>query len=354
MATGIKEVARRAGVSIATVSRVLSHQPHVTEGVRQQVMAAVEELGYQPSRVARRLRRQESKILGLIISDIQNSFFTSLVRAVEDVASHNDYAVFLCNSDEDLQKEQMYIDLLLAEHVAGVVISPTCETDTYCVRLLENGIPVVTVDRRLLQVPCPGVLVDNEAAAAELVDHLVADGHRRIAGLFGLMTMTTGRQRYEGYTRGLRANGLPVLPELVRYSLPHEAAGYAFANELLSAPEPPSAILGGNNLLTMGALRAIRERGLRIPRDIAIVSFDVVPWMPLFEPPLTVIAMPTYDMGRIAAEILLRSIAGEDASEPAPAQDVILNATLQLGQSCHAHPPAGQPTPTGGHFPHDR
>src|SRR5512146_2131215 len=123
--------------------------------------------------------------------------------------------------------------------------------------------------------------------------------------------MTTGRQRHDGYAAALQAHGLPVLPELVRSGLPTEAAGYAFAGDLLASGQPPTAILGGNNLLTMGALRAIRERGLRIPQDIGVVSFDVVPWMPLFEPPLTAIAMPTYEMGRTAAEILLRAIAGE-------------------------------------------
>jgi DNA-binding LacI/PurR family transcriptional regulator len=230
----------------------------------------------------------------------------------------------------------MYIDLLVAEGVAGVVISPTSEADTACLRLLESGIPLVTVDRRLLQVSCPSVLVDNAAAAGALVDHLVADGHVRIAGLFGLLTMTTGRERYEGYAAALQAHGLPVLPELVRCGLPTEAAGYAFTRELLASGAPPSALLGGNNLLTMGALRAIRERGLRIPQDIGVVSFDVVPWMPLFEPPLTAIAMPTYEMGRTAAEVLLRAIAGE----PDLAREYVLQATLQLGQSCHPHLPA--------------
>jgi DNA-binding LacI/PurR family transcriptional regulator len=332
MAAGIKEVARRAGVSIATVSRVLSNSRHVSDEVRRQVMAAVEELGYQPSRVARRMRRQSSQILGLVISDIQNSFFTSLVRAVEDVASQNNYAVFLCNSDEDVRKEKMYIDLLLAEQVAGVVISPTCETDTACARLVSSGIPVVTVDRRLFEVPAPCVVVDNAQAAYDVTTHLLEDGHRRIGGLFGPVTMTTGRERYEGYARALQTHGLPVLPELVRTGAPHEAEGRAFARELLTAPEPPTALLGGNNLLTMGALCAIRELGLRIPRDIGIASFDVVPWMPLFEPTLTVVAMPTYEMGRIAAEILLRCIAEDEVR----AEDVILHANLQVGASCHA------------------
>lgn len=340
MAGGIREVAARSGVSISTVSRVISNGHHVSEDVRQRVMAAVDELGYQPSRVARRMRGRPSQVLGLVIGDIQNPFFTSLARAVEDVASQNGYAVFLCNSDEDVRKEKMYADLLVAEQVAGVVMSPTSETGTTCTRLIESGIPLVTVDRRLLDVPVPWVLVNNEQAAYELTSHLVADGHRRIAGLFGPMTMTTGRERYLGYARALEAHGLPVLPELVRSGPPHQAEGCAFTRELMTGAEPPTALLAGTNLLAMGALLALRELKLRIPDDVGIASFDVVPAMPLLEPQLTRVAMPTYEMGRIAVEILLRLIGGEEA----PPQDVILQAPLQLGTSCRAHGPEPERT----------
>ena len=335
MAGGIREVAARAGVSIATVSRVLSNGPYVSENVRRRVMAVVEELGYQPSRVARRMRGQASQVLGLIIADIQNPFFTSLARAVEDVASQNGCAVFLWNSDEDIRKEKMYIDLLVAESVAGVVMSPTSETETTCGRLLESGIPLVTVDRRLLHVSSPRVLINNEQAAYELTAHLIADGHRRIGGLFGPMTMTTGRERYLGYARALEAHGLPVLPALVRSGPPHEEEGHAFTRELVTAAEPPTAILGGTNLLAMGALLALHELGLRIPDDMGIASFNTVPGMPLLEPTLTRVEMPTHEMGRIAAEILLGVIGGDEA----PPQDTILQAPLQLGTSCYPHAP---------------
>jgi LacI family transcriptional regulator len=340
MAGGIREVADRSGVSISTVSRVISNGHHVSEDVRQRVMAAVDELGYQPSRVARRMRGRPSQVLGLVIGDIQNPFFTSLARAVEDVASQNGYAVFLCNSDEDVRKEKMYADLLVAEQVAGVVMSPTSETGTTCTRLIESGIPLVTVDRRLLDVPVPWVLVNNEQAAYELTSHLVADGHRRIGGLFGPMTMTTGRERYLGYARALEAHGLPVLPELVRSGPPYQAEGCAFTRELMTGAEPPTALLAGTNLLAMGALLALRELKLRIPDDVGIAAFNVVPAMPLLEPQLTRVAMPTYEMGRIAVEILLRLIGGGEA----PQQDVILQAPLQLGTSCRAHGPEPERT----------
>lgn len=333
MPPSIKDVARRAGVSSATVSRVLANKPHVREEVRQRVLAAVEELGYQPSRVARSLRVQRSRIIGLIISDIQNPFFTSLVRAVEDVAYEHEYAVFLCNSDEDIQKESLYIDVMQAERVAGVVISATRETENPSRKLVEAGIPVVAVDRRMLDLEVDTVMVDNVGASFQLVSHLINDGHQRIGAVVGTPKATTGRERYEGYVRALEAYGLSVEPHLVRTGLPKEKLGYHFTLELLNLPEPPTALFTGNNLLTLGALRAIRERGLRIPDDLALVAFDEMDWMPLMEPSLTVVAQPTYELGRAAAELLLQRI--EDHTRPPT--EVILQPTLIIRQSCARH-----------------
>src|SRR5687768_15619755 len=179
MASRIKDVAHRAGVSSATVSRVLSNKPHVSEEVRRRILAAMEELDYQPSRVARSLRVQRSRIIGLIISDIQNPFFNTLARAVEDVAYAHQYAVFLCNSDEDIDKEKLYIELMQAERVAGVMISPTRERDTPCQKLIKADIPMVIIDRKIADLDIDTVVVDNITGAFELVSHLIDDGHTR-------------------------------------------------------------------------------------------------------------------------------------------------------------------------------
>ena len=165
----IKDVARRAGLSSATVSRVLAGKPHISDSARQRVLAAVSELEYQPSRVARTLRVQTSKIIGLIISDTENPFFTSLARAVEDAAYENGYALFLCNSDENSDKERLYVDLMYAERVAGVVLVPTCDVDNPCRKLIDASIPVVAVDRRIADLAVDTVVIDNAAAACEVV-----------------------------------------------------------------------------------------------------------------------------------------------------------------------------------------
>jgi len=311
----------------------MANKPHVSEKVRKRVLAVVEELGYQPSHVARSLRAQRSKIIGLIISDIQNPFFTSLVRAVEDVAYEHQYAVFLCNSDEDIEKERLYIDLMRAERVSGVVISPTRETDNPCRNLIEAGIPVVAVDRRMLDLEVDTVVVDNVGTVFDLVSHLIDGGHRCIGAAIGSLMATTGRERWEGYVQALKAHGLPFLPHLVRVGLPKEAVGYRFTGELLALPEPPTALFTGNNLLTVGALRAIHARGLRIPDDIALVAFDELDWMSLIEPSLTVAAQPTYELGRTAADLLLKRIADSRR----PPQEVVLKPTILIRQSCAHH-----------------
>jgi DNA-binding LacI/PurR family transcriptional regulator len=333
MPVGIKNVAQAAGVSNATVSRVLANKPYVREEVRQRVLAVVKELGYQPSRVARSLRFQRSRLIGLIISDIQNPFFTSLVRAVEDVAHEHQYTVVLCNSDEDIEKEKLYIDLMQAEMVAGVLITSTSEVDSPCKKLIEMGIPVVAVDRRMVDLEVDTVVTDNVESTFALVSHLIADGHPRIGGIFATSTTTTGRERQEGYFQALQAHGLPVDPCLVRMGLPKEETGYFLAGELLDLPDPPTALFTANNLLTTGAIRAINERGLRIPGQIALGAFDEMSWMSLIKPSLTVVAQPTYELGQTAANLLLQRI--KDKSRPR--QEVVLRSELFVRQSCARH-----------------
>lgn len=333
MPVSIKDVARHAGVSSATVSRVLAGKPHVRQEVREQVLAAVEELGYQPSRVARSLQAQRAKIIGLIISDIENPFFTSLVRAVEDVAYQNQYAVFLCNSDEDTDKENLYIDLMRAERVAGVVLSPTRERDHPSQKLIEAHVPVVAIDRRIIDLQVDTVLVDNVGAAFDLISHVIQDGHDRIGAVLGDPIATTGHERREGYEQALQAHNLPLLPHLIRTGHPKEAVGYRLTGELLDLPDPPTALFTGNNLLTVGALKAIYQRGLRMPDDIALVAFDELDWMSLVRPNLTAVSQPTYELGRTAAELLLQRI--EDNTRPP--REVVLEPTLTVRQSCAYH-----------------
>jgi len=296
------------------------------------VLRAIEELNYQPSRVARNLRTRSSRTLGLIISDIQNPFFTSVVRGVEDVAYAHRYTLLLCNSDEDPDKEKLYVDVLQAEQVAGMIVSPTREDTPHFTPLVEAGYPLVCMDRRLAGLAVDTVVVDNVEGARQAVDHLLKLGHRRIGIICGPKTMTTGRERWEGYCLALEEHGLTVDPELVYVGDHKEGGGYRGAQHLLSLPAPPTALFVGNNLMTIGAMRAISDRGLHIPEDVALVGFDDLPWSSLYRPALTAVVQPTYELGQAAAELLLQRIADHGR----PPREIKLATTLVVRESCGA------------------
>ena len=302
MAT-IQEVARQAQVSAATVSRVLNGNGKVHPDLVRRVRAAVEALGYQPNSVARNLRRSESSLWAVIVPDVGNPFFTSMVRGVEDVAQSAGYSVVLCNSDEEPGKEARYIAAAAAERMAGVVISPASTRDTDVTQLLDLGIPVVAVDRRLSGASVDTVLVDNERAAEEAAEHLIDMGYRRVACITGPQQAMTASERLAGYQRALRRRGQDLRPPLVRHADFRERGGYAAMASLL-ADAAPDAVFVANNLMTVGALECLMKSGIRVPREVGVVGFDEIPWADLVRPSLSTVAQPTYDMGKTAGQLL--------------------------------------------------
>lgn len=319
----IKDVAEAAGVSTATVSRVLSNGLHVRPEVRERVMATVERLGYRPNLVARSLRSQQSNTIGLIVSDISNPFFTAISRAVEDTAYAQGFSVLLCNTDEDAEKEAIYLGLMRDMSVAGTIMSPTRQT---IANFSESDFPfpVVVVDRPISDRDVDAVLLDNVDAAYRLVTHLIEQGYRRIGALCS--EMSTGLERQIGYEKALRSHGLAPKTEYMKYVAPRAEAGYAATLKILDAAEPPDALFTANSLLGVGALQAIRERNMAIPGDIALVTFDETTWATLVQPAITLIAQPTYEIGRTAAELLLQRIVDPDR----PTRQVILKGQLQV------------------------
>ncbi len=328
----IKEVAEAAGVSTATVSRVLSDKPHVRPEIRERVLAVIEALNYRPNRVARSLRVQKSNIIGLIVADIQNRFFTSVSRAVEDMAYEHGLSIFLCNTDENPDKEAMYLDLMRDENVAGVILAPTSQVADAFAETVKLDVPIVVIDRRVRGVEVDSVLIDNVEAAYKITEHLLDHGHRRIGAIFGAGS-TTGRERREGFMQAFKDRGLKPALELISYVEAREGEGYKATQRLLSLPELPQAIFTTNGLLAVGAFRAIRESKLSVPDQLAFASFDETTWTSLVEPAITVIEQPTYEIGQTATELLLKRLA-----EPArPTREVILKGKLIVRQSCGQH-----------------
>lgn len=325
----IKDVADSAGVSTATVSRVLANKRHVRQEVKERVMEVVNELNYRPNRVARSLRSQKSTIIGLIISDIENPFFQQVSRAVEDAAHEMGYSVMLCNNDENPDKEERYLHLIRDENLAGVILSPTRQTADNFSEKSDLNIPMVVIDRRVSNAEVDNILIDNEQAAHTLTTHLIEHGYRRIGAIFG-MGSTTGRERREGFVRGLKEHDFQPSTDLVKYANPREEDGFNTTMKMLQLSEPPDAILTSNSLLAAGALRALRESQMAIPEEIGLASFDDTTWAKLVVPALTVIEQPTYEIGRTAAELLIKRIKDPKRSH----REVILKSKLIVRQSC--------------------
>jgi LacI family transcriptional regulator len=304
----ISDVAARAGVSTATVSRALNGKATVDPELAARVRQAAAELGYQPNGPARNLRRQEAAVVALIISDVENPFFTAIARGVEDVAHEVGYSVVLCNSDENAEKESRYIDIALQERVAGVILSPSGPA-TSVTKLAARGTAYVAVDRPLPDHDSDVVLVDTRLAAAQATAHLIAQGYERIGCLTGPSGVRTADDRLAGYRDALKAAKRRGSTRLVRRSEYKAAGARRAALELLSQPEPPDALMVANNAMVVGVLQALQELGLRPGRDVGVVAFDDAPWAELVDPPLTVVAQPAYEIGTEAARLLLARIA---------------------------------------------
>ena len=303
-----KDVAQRAGVSATTVSRVINNMPNVSPEVRDKVLAAVRALNYRPSRTARRLRAKRSAVLGLIIPDIQNPFFTAIARSIEDVAYQRGYSLVLCNTDENQDKERLYIDIMCAEQVAGVILATTHEEDAPLPRLDGQGIPVVAIDRQIGDGRVDSVLVSNREGVHEAVSHLAQLGHTRV-GFIGLpLSLTVGNERYAGYIDALAQHGLESTADLVRIGDARQASGYRCACDLLTLRPPITALFVANNLMTLGALDAIHECGVAVPEQLSVIGFDDMPLTAYIEPPLTMVAQPTYELGQAAARLLFDRI----------------------------------------------
>lgn len=330
----IQEVARRAGVSIATVSRVLNGTARVNDDVKERVLVAIAELGYRPSRAARSLRANRSTIIGLLISDIQNIFFMDLIKGVEDIALRNGYGVLLCNSDENPQRERQYLEILYDERVAGLIIVPTREQLSGLERFRERNIPIVAADRRIRSKNIDAVLFDNVQGSREAVAHLITNGYQRIGAIIGPKTITTGYERLVGYRQALEEAGIAHDPALEKFGSFKEESGRQATNELLALNPRIDALFVGNNTMTIGALDALHHHGLRVPDDIALIGYDAMPWTALSSISLTMVTQPIYELGVKAALQLFQRL--QDPSEQSR-QEIILTPTLRVLGSSAPH-----------------
>ncbi len=258
----INDVAEEAGVSVATVSHVINGTRYVSNELTERVEEAMEKLGYRPNAVARSLKTNKTQTIGLIASDLSNPFFSSLLRGVEDSALKEDYSLIVCNTDETLDKEKLYIDVLSGRKIDGLLIAPTGKSDENLRSLQKRNIPMVFIDRKAKGIEADAVLSDNVSGASEATRHLVDLGHKKIGIILGLMSVSTTRERLEGYKKVLGEEGLEYDPDLVKHGFSQVTGGAQAAEELLSLNSPPSAIFSTNNLMTIGAMQGLMNEGL--------------------------------------------------------------------------------------------
>lgn len=329
----MRQIAARARVSVGTVSHVINNSAGVREGVRKRVLDAIERLGYQPSLLARGLRRNQTTILGVIIPDISNPFFPLVVRGVEDIAYQNSYRLMLCNTDNDANKEQVYFDELRAYRMAGLIVIPSADSRLVSLATASGGEPpVICLDR------CPEgwkgdtVTVDNEEGAYQAARYLLELGHRRIATITGQLHVTSGIERLKGFKRALREAGVSIAPEYVQEGRFDRLSGYEKGRMLLQFSPRPTAIFAANDLVALGVLAALRELGLRCPEDVSLVGFDDQELASFTNPALTTVAQPAYQMGARAAGLLFERLRGENV----PTQQIVMKATLKVRDSAAA------------------
>jgi len=329
-AASIYDVARESGVSVFTVSAVVNNKSHVGKSLREKVEAAIRKLNYRPNLVARSLAKQKTHTIGMIVPDIGNPFFPSVVRGAEDAAQKHGYNLLLCNSDDSLEKEEKAIELLLSKRVDGILLTKAAEDFHSSIQQMikEVNIPFVLVMRTYPKLTKDAVVSDDYRGAYEAVSHLARAGRKRIGLISGPLKVSNAKERWQGFHDALKAEGLPYEEDLVIEGDYRLESGYRAGHSLFS--RRPDGIYVANHLMTIGLLKAAEEMGLRCPEDFGLVSFDDYPWLGIFRPRLTTVELPKHQLGSEAAELLIRRIAG-DTSKPVLKK---LQPELRIRESC--------------------
>jgi DNA-binding LacI/PurR family transcriptional regulator len=326
----ISDVARQAGVSKATVSRVVNNVDFVEDETKQRVQQAVLELGYRPNNAARSLTTKRTRTIGMIISDSSNLFFGDMLRGAEDILQPLNYGLLICNTDEVLERESHYFDLLLRHQVEGIIAAATSRLWDVLGKAELQHTPVVYVDRVFEGLERPYIGVNNVGGAYLGTRHLITSGYQDIGVIAGFQRLSTMRERLAGFRQALQEHNIAVPDEWVVTCPLSIEAGRVATRQLLTLPARPKALFVNNNLLSLGALLAIKDLGLRCPDDIALVGFDDHPWAAVAAPPLTVVRQPARELGRVAAQALCMLINGESL----PDQQVMLECELVVRESC--------------------
>jgi len=332
MKVTIYDVAKKAGVSISTVSRVLNNTGRISERTRKRVLRVMEELHYQPSMVASALTGKRTRTIGLVIPDVANPFFSEIARKVEDRGREQGFNVLMCNTDNNPETEEMYLSLLRQKSVDGIIIGTTTNNYTMIKELLERNFPLVFIAQDIPELAINVVRVDDFLGGYQAVSHLVSLGHQQIAIMLGNLRRTSDKYRLQAYQQVLQENGLKYEESWIVYTDYSMVDGKRAAMELLQSTPRPTAIFACFDSLAVGIYQAAKELGLRIPHDLSVVGFDNTILSSIIDPPLTTVAQPIEEMGRQAVDLLIAQVEGANHTK----QRIILPPHLVVRRSaCH-------------------
>ncbi|MGG4035150.1 catabolite control protein A [Paenibacillus cisolokensis] len=316
MTVTIYDVAREAGVSMATVSRVVNNNPNVKPQTRKKVYEAIERLGYRPNAVARGLASKKTTTVGVVIPDISNAIFAEVARGIEDIANMYHYNIILCNSDKKKEKEIRVINTLLEKQVDGLLFMGGAVTDEHLQAFKTANVPIVLCATTDENGVIPSVDIDHEAAAYDAVSTLIAQGHKRIAMISGtLQDPSVGFARFSGYKRALEQGGLKYDETLVRIGNYRYESGVEAMNYFLDLPEKPTAVFSATDEMAIGAIHAIQDHGLKVPADISVISVDNSRMASMVRPQLTTVAQPMYDIGAVSMRLLTKLMKKENVEQ---------------------------------------
>ncbi|MFB9757500.1 LacI family DNA-binding transcriptional regulator [Ectobacillus funiculus] len=304
------DVAKRANVSTATVSRVLRKPDKVSKDTREKVLEAIKELNYQPNMVARQFRTKETKTVLVVIPDVTSPFFSEVLRGIEHIALESGYRVILGDTENNINREHEYIELLLQQQADGMILL-TARMDRARLEEIANQFPVVLACEYIDELDVPTVSIDNISAARKATEHFIELGHTRIAHIAGPMNVILSRDRLKGYEQAMISHQLHIEPLYIKEGDFSLESGYNQMLHLLELEVPPTAVFVFNDLMAIGAIKAIKDKGLRVPEDIAVVGFDNIKMTSVFEPNITTIDQPKYEIGKKAMDLLLNLMNGE-------------------------------------------
>jgi len=322
------DVAKYAGVSKSTISQFLNERyEYMSEETREKIKMAIEHLGYQPNYIARSLKQKKTSMIGIIVADIVHRFSTEVCRAIEDYCFKHNYQAIICNADNNSMKERTYIETLQAKQVDGLIIFPTGQNTDIYEKMIKENYPVVFMDRNLPKLDGSFILTNNTQASYEAIQLFVQNGHRNIAILTQPLTISTRKERIQGYKMALAENNIAIKEEYIISTDIQDVKNQLF--KLFQKENPPTAILAGNDLVFLETISFLQENQISVPEQVSLIVFDNFPFAHLSHPPVTIIAQPAFDMGAKAAELLLNQMNNKDYQK----ETIVYPSNMMIRQS---------------------